>query len=496
MGQLISFLQEIPVFLQEALNIALVAVSLIAVIKGIINLYKSGLFQLIFFLLLAGRSCSDGTFKIGLHTEFQSVTLTMQRLLANHSNELPSLCMLNNSFYYMKGGVNTFLIRVSDISVLMKEHDVSIYEPEDLGNCLNKSDSSWAVHWFSNALGHDWLMDPPMLCRNKTKREGSNIEFNISKADDVRVYGKKIRNGMRHLFRGFHDPCEEGKKCYLTINQCGDPSSIDYCGMGHLSKCQFDHVNTLHFLVRSKTHLNFERSLKAFFSWSLTDSSGKDMPGGYCLEEWMLIAAKMKCFGNTAVAKCNQNHDSEFCDMLRLFDYNKNAIKTLNDESKKEINLLSQTVNALISDNLLMKNKIKELMSIPYCNYTKFWYVNHTLTGQHTLPRCWLIRNGSYLNTSEFRNDWILESDHLISEMLSKEYAERQGKTPITLVDICFWSTVFFTASLFLHLVGVPTHRHLKGEACPLPHRLDSFGGCRCGKYPRLRKPTIWHKRH
>uniref|UniRef100_UPI003F778695 Pre-glycoprotein polyprotein GP complex n=1 Tax=Machupo virus TaxID=3052317 RepID=UPI003F778695 len=58
MGQLISFFQEIPVFLQEALNIALVAVSLIAVIAGIINLYKSGLFQFIFFLLLAGRSCS------------------------------------------------------------------------------------------------------------------------------------------------------------------------------------------------------------------------------------------------------------------------------------------------------------------------------------------------------------------------------------------------------------------------------------------------------
>uniref|UniRef100_UPI003F77836C Pre-glycoprotein polyprotein GP complex n=1 Tax=Junin mammarenavirus TaxID=2169991 RepID=UPI003F77836C len=58
MGQFISFMQEIPTFLQEALNIALVAVSLIAIIAGVVNLYKSGLFQFFVFLALAGRSCT------------------------------------------------------------------------------------------------------------------------------------------------------------------------------------------------------------------------------------------------------------------------------------------------------------------------------------------------------------------------------------------------------------------------------------------------------
>nr|AAU34180.1 glycoprotein [Mammarenavirus juninense]AEB32436.1 glycoprotein precursor [Mammarenavirus juninense]AEB32440.1 glycoprotein precursor [Mammarenavirus juninense]BAT62126.1 glycoprotein precursor [synthetic construct]BCZ08083.1 pre-glycoprotein polyprotein [Mammarenavirus sp.] len=485
MGQFISFMQEIPTFLQEALNIALVAVSLIAIIKGIVNLYKSGLFQFFVFLALAGRSCTEEAFKIGLHTEFQTVSFSMVGLFSNNPHDLPLLCTLNKSHLYIKGGNASFQISFDDIAVLLPQYDVIIQHPADMSWCSKSDDQIWLSQWFMNAVGHDWHLDPPFLCRNRAKTEGFIFQVNTSKTGVNGNYAKKFKTGMHHLYREYPDPCLNGKLCLMKAQPTSWPL-----------QCPLDHVNTLHFLTRGKNIQLPRRSLKAFFSWSLTDSSGKDTPGGYCLEEWMLVAAKMKCFGNTAVAKCNLNHDSEFCDMLRLFDYNKNAIKTLNDETKKQVNLMGQTINALISDNLLMKNKIRELMSVPYCNYTKFWYVNHTLSGQHSLPRCWLIKNNSYLNISDFRNDWILESDFLISEMLSKEYSDRQGKTPLTLVDICIWSTVFFTASLFLHLVGIPSHRHIRGEACPLPHRLNSLGGCRCGKYPNLKKPTVWRRGH
>nr|UZO33083.1 glycoprotein precursor [Tiete mammarenavirus]UZO33085.1 glycoprotein precursor [Tiete mammarenavirus]UZO33087.1 glycoprotein precursor [Tiete mammarenavirus] len=483
MGQFISFMQEIPVFLQEALNVALVAVSLICVVKGLVNLYRCGLFQLMVFLVLAGRSCSEEMFKIGMHTRFQEVTLSLNALLSNQSHELPMLCLANKTHLYLKSGMSSFRISIDDVTILTKSVDISIHSPK-LSSCF-ESDEEWVLAWWIEAVGHRWDQDPELLCRNKTKTEGGLIQINISRADENVHYGWRLKNGLDHIYSGRKEPCVEGGKCLIKIQPDTWPNN-----------CEADHTNTFRFLSRSQKSVAVGRTLKAFFSWSLSDSSGKDAPGGYCLEEWMLVASKIKCFGNTAIAKCNENHDSEFCDMLRLFDYNKNAIKTLNEETKNRVNVLSQTINALISDNLLMKNKIRELMSVPYCNYTRFWYVNHTLSGQHSLPRCWMIKNNSYLNSSEFRNEWILESDFLISEMLSKEYSDRQGKTPITLVDICFWSTVFFTGTLFLHLVGFPTHRHIQGESCPLPHRLNSLGGCRCGKYPSLKKPTVWRRGH
>nr|P31841.1 RecName: Full=Pre-glycoprotein polyprotein GP complex; Short=Pre-GP-C; Contains: RecName: Full=Stable signal peptide; Short=SSP; Contains: RecName: Full=Glycoprotein G1; Short=GP1; Contains: RecName: Full=Glycoprotein G2; Short=GP2 [Tacaribe virus strain V5] len=483
MGQFISFMQEIPIFLQEALNIALVAVSLICIVKGLVNLYRCGLFQLMVFLVLAGRSCSEETFKIGMHTQFQEVSLSLSALLTNQSHELPMLCLANKTHLYLKSGRSSFKINIDSVTVLTRSADVFVHSPK-LGSCF-ESDEEWVVAWWIEAIGHRWDQDPGLLCRNKTKTEGKLIQINISRADGNVHYGWRLKNGLDHIYRGREEPCFEGEQCLIKIQPEDWPTD-----------CKADHTNTFRFLSRSQKSIAVGRTLKAFFSWSLTDPLGNVPPGGYCLEKWMLVASELKCFGNTAIAKCNQNHDSEFCDMLRLFDYNKNAIKTLNEETKTRVNVLSHTINALISDNLLMKNKIRELMSVPYCNYTRFWYVNHTLSGQHSLPRCWMIRNNSYLNSSEFRNEWILESDFLISEMLSKEYSERQGRTPITLVDICFWSTVFFTSTLFLHLIGFPTHEHIRGEGCPLPHRLNSMGGCRCGKYLPLKKPTIWHRRH
>nr|7S8H_a Chain a, Glycoprotein G2 [Lassa virus Josiah] len=163
------------------------------------------------------------------------------------------------------------------------------------------------------------------------------------------------------------------------------------------------------------------------FTWTLSDSEGKDTPGGYCLTRWMLIEAELKCFGNTAVAKCNEKHDEEFCDMLRLFDFNKQAIQRLKAPAQTSIQLINKAVNALINDQLCMKNHLRDIMGIPYCNYSKYWYLNHTTTGRTSLPKCWLVSNGSYLNETHFSDDIEQQADNMITEMLQKEYMERQG---------------------------------------------------------------------
>ncbi|AUD40058.1 glycoprotein precursor [Apore virus] len=489
MGQLVSFFSEIPNIIHEAINIALITVSLIALLKGMVNLWKSGLFQLIVFLILAGKSCS---FKIGRSTELQNITFNMLEVLKDH----PTSCMVNQSFYYILENSNAtwgLEVSVTDISLLMAEHDRPVMG--NLSNCVHPSVRHGAkltglLEWVFRGLKYDFVNYPRPLCQkfNNTVNE-TRVQINMT--DGVGSHGFKetiiqrlaVLFGSRLMFSN-----EQGNKVtkrYLLIR------NVTWSG-----QCQGNHINSLHLMMANTGRAFGMRQLQGIFTWTITDAAGNDMPGGYCLERWMLVASDLRCFGNTALAKCNLNHDSEFCDMLKLFEFNKKAIETLNDNTKNKVNLLTHSINALISDNLLMKNRLKELLDTPYCNYTKFWYVNHTSTGTHSLPRCWMVKNNSYLNESEFRNDWILESDHLLSEMLNREYLERQGKTPITLVDLCFWSTLFFTTTLFLHLIGFPTHRHIRGESCPLPHRLNSRGGCRCGKYPDLKKPTTWHKRH
>ncbi|AAC55091.1 glycoprotein precursor [Sabia virus] len=488
MGQLFSFFEEVPNIIHEAINIALIAVSLIAALKGMINLWKSGLFQLIFFLTLAGRSCS---FRIGRSTELQNITFDMLKVFEDH----PTSCMVNHSTYYVHENKNaTWCLEVSvtDVTLLMAEHDRQVLN--NLSNCVHpavehRSRMVGLLEWIFRALKYDFNHDPTPLCQKQTSTVNeTRVQINITEGfgshgfEDTILQRLGVLFGSRIAFSNIQDL---GKKRFLLIRNST-----------WKNQCEMNHVNSMHLMLANAGRSSGSRRPLGIFSWTITDAVGNDMPGGYCLERWMLVTSDLKCFGNTALAKCNLDHDSEFCDMLKLFEFNKKAIETLNDNTKNKVNLLTHSINALISDNLLMKNRLKELLNTPYCNYTKFWYVNHTASGEHSLPRCWLVRNNSYLNESEFRNDWIIESDHLLSEMLNKEYIDRQGKTPLTLVDICFWSTLFFTTTLFLHLVGFPTHRHIRGEPCPLPHRLNSRGGCRCGKYPELKKPITWHKNH
>nr|AAS55656.1 glycoprotein precursor [Mammarenavirus guanaritoense]AAT72111.1 glycoprotein precursor [Mammarenavirus guanaritoense]ALE15095.1 pre-glycoprotein polyprotein Gp complex [Mammarenavirus guanaritoense] len=479
MGQLISFFQDIPIFFEEALNVALAVVTLLAIIKGIVNVWKSGILQLFVFLVLAGRSCS---FKVGHHTNFESFTVKLGGVF----HELPSLCRVNNSYSLIRLSHNSnqaLSVEYVDVHPVLCSSSPTILD--NYTQCIKGSpEFDWILGWTIKGLGHDFLRDPRICCEpKKTTNTEFTFQLNLTDSPETHHYRSKIEVGIRHLFGN-----------YIT-NDSYSKMSVVMRNTSWEGQCSNSHVNTLRFLVKNAGYLVGRKPL-AFFSWSLSDPKGNDMPGGYCLERWMLVAGDLKCFGNTAVAKCNLNHDSEFCDMLRLFDFNKNAIEKLNNQTKTAVNMLTHSINSLISDNLLMRNKLKEVLKVPYCNYTRFWYINHTKSGEHSLPRCWLVSNGSYLNESDFRNEWILESDHLIAEMLSKEYQDRQGKTPLTLVDLCFWSAIFFTTSLFLHLVGFPTHRHIQGDPCPLPHRLDRNGACRCGRYQKLGKQVTWKRKH
>ncbi|AAN09934.1 glycoprotein precursor [Amapari virus] len=480
MGQLVSFFQDIQLFFQEALNVALAVVTVLAIIKGLVNLWKSGLFQFLFFLILAGRSCS---FRIGHHTTFESVTMSVGGVF----HELPALCRINNSHSLIQLSHNSSLalsVEYVDLCVVLESDQYLV--AGDYSNCTGEATGyNWVIDWTLKGLGHGLEGDPKLHCQPKRSTNAEfTLQLNISRRHTNDHYRERIETGIRHMFGPFKILTKEGKDCVILRNTTWK------------EQCVKSHYNTLAFLLKNTANSLPKRRPLAFFSWSLSDSSGNDMPGGYCLEEWMLIAAKLKCFGNTALAKCNLNHDSEFCDMLKLYEFNKNAISKLNNQTREAVNALTHSINSLISDDLLMKNKLREFLKVPYCNYTKFWYVNHTKSGEHSLPKCWLVNNGSFLNESEFRNEWILESDHLIAEILSKEYQDRQGKTPITLVDMCFWSAIFFDNKSLLHLVGFPTHRHIVGEACPLPHKINRHGACACGLYQKLKKKTAWRKRH
>ncbi|ABW96596.1 glycoprotein precursor [Skinner Tank virus] len=477
MGQLISLFEGIPSILNEALNVALVAVSIIAILKGIVNIWKSGLLQLLTFLILAGRSCS---IKIGHHIELQHVIVNASSLIPF----APNACKVNGTYFLLRGPYDApwaLSLDITDITVLVDITGGSSRRmgAKNISNCFshvqNLDQTLFTVKWLLTGLEHSFQHDPDILCDNKTG--GLRIQINITEEH----YCHKMFLKLNKIYGSFIDPCSGGKKFIIIKN------------VTWTDQCHTDHLSTMHLILQNvHSQIVRARKLHAFFTWSLTDSIGSDVPGGYCLEKWMLISSELKCFGNTAVAKCNLNHDSEFCDMLRLFDFNKKAITTLQNKTKHQMDIMITAINSLISDNILMKNRVRELIDIPYCNYTKFWYVNHTKFNVHSLPKCWLTRNGSYLNISDFRNEWLLESDHLISDILSREYEERQKRTPLGLVDVCFWSTLFYTASIFLHLLRIPTHRHIVGEGCPKPHRLTGASTCSCGLFKQKGRPLRW----
>ncbi|AAC54654.1 glycoprotein precursor [Mammarenavirus oliverosense] len=516
MGQVIGFFQSLPNIINEALNIALICVALIAILKGIVNIWKSGLIQLFIFLILAGRSCSH-TFQIGRNHEFQSITLNFTQFLGY----APSSCSVNNTHHYFRGPGNVswgIELTLTNNSVINASNSLKVFTNihHNITNCVQNIDEQdhlmkWLIETMHLQIMKPGKRLPPILCE---KDKGLLIEYNLtniaSREEKHSEYWSQLLYGLSKLLGSskslWFDYCqradcmmqEHSSHLKCNYSECSGHTTFKYLILQNTTwenHCEFNHLNTIHLLMSSTGQSFITRRLQAFLTWTLSDATGNDLPGGYCLEQWAIVWAGIKCFGNTAVAKCNQNHDSEFCDMLRLFDYNRNAIKSLNDQSQSRLNLLTNTINSLISDNLLMKNKLAEIMNIPYCNYTKFWYINDTRTGRHTLPQCWLISNGSYLNETKFRTQWLSESNALYTEMLTEDYDKRQGSTPLSLVDLCFWSTLFYVTTLFAHLVGFPTHRHILDGPCPKPHRLTKKGICSCGHFGIPGKPVRWVKR-
>ncbi|AAN32961.1 glycoprotein precursor [Mammarenavirus flexalense] len=502
MGQVVTFFQSIPEIIQEAINIALIAVSVICIIKGCVNLWKCGLIQLMVFLLLAGKRCD--ALNIDRRHVLSSVELNLTRMFDN----FPQSCSKNNTHHYYKGpegtnwGIELTLTNTS-VANYTSMNRIRSLAFGNITNCDKTGEAGHTLKWLLNELHFNVLHVTRHVGARCMTTEGAGllIQYNLTIGDHGGEVGRHLIASLAQIIGdnkaawvGKCDSrCSNDGKCNYT--NCEGYTHYNYLIIQNTTwaqHCTYSPLPSIRMALNKVAYSSVSRSLLGFFTWDISDSSGNHVPGGYCLEQWAVVWAGIKCFDNAVMAKCNKEHDVEFCDTMRLFDYNQNAIKTLQLNTENAVNLLKRSINGLISDSLVIRNSLKQLARIPYCNYTKFWYINDTVSGKHSLPQCWKVHNGSYLNESQFKNEWLLESDHLYSEMLLKEYEERQGRTPLALTDICFWSLVFFTSTVFLHLVGIPSHRHIVGDACPKPHRITKNALCSCGYYNLPGKQVRW----
>nr|WRX71695.1 glycoprotein [amugulang virus] len=491
MGQAITFFQTLPHIIDEVINIVLITLSLIAILKGLFNLMTCGLLQLIIFLALCGRSCSL------LSQEFQLQKVELDMTVLNSS--MPLSCSANNSHHYI-------FVNDSGLEITLTNTSILSHKFCNLSTAHKKAEYNFALMSIISTFHlsiPNFNQYEAMACDFNAGK--ISVQYNLSHntVTDAANHCGTVANGVLSAFHKFQwtsstrdayqIPTSDGAAhCYTTTYKYLIIQNVTWD-----NHCQFARptpIGYLSLLGQRVKQIYISRRLLGSFSWTLSDSLGNSLPGGYCLTRWMLIESEIKCFDNTAVAKCNENHDSEFCDMLRLFDFNKEAIRRLRIEANKSINLITTAINSLINDQLIIKNHVKDLMGIPYCNYSRFWYLNHTKINITSLPRCWLVSNGSYLNETEFSADVEQEANNLITEMLQKEYKERQGKTPLGLVDLFVFSTSFYLITVFLHLIKIPTHRHVVGKPCPKPHRLNSKAICHCGTYRQPGLATQWKR--
>ncbi|QHB13142.1 glycoprotein precursor [Kitale virus] len=493
MGQIVTFFQEVPHIVEEVMNIVLITLSILAILKGLYNTATCGIFGLIAFLCLCGRSCSL-VYKDNYNFSYVELNLSHMNLT------MPMSCSKNNSHHYVfinETGLELTLTNTSILSHkwcnLSEAHRQDLYDHALMG----------IVTTFHLSIP-DFNQWEAMSC----DFNGGNItiQYNLTHqtAVDAMNHCGTVANGVldafyrfqwgRNITHVYQLPNGDGKwtQCYQTSYKyliIQNVSWGDHCQLSRPTPMGF-----ISLLSQRIKRLYISRRLLGTFTWTLSDSAGNESPGGYCLTRWMILAADLKCFGNTAVAKCNLNHDEEFCDMLRLIDFNKQALHTFKGEVKAGLQLITKAVNGLINDQLLIKNHLRDIMGIPYCNYSKFWYLNDTRNGKTSLPKCWLISNGSYLNETHFSDQIEQEADNMITEMLRKEYERRQGTTPLGLVDLFVFSTSFYLISIFLHLIKIPTHRHIVGHPCPKPHRLNSKAICHCGAYKQPGLQTRWKR--
>nr|WVH10118.1 glycoprotein precursor [Mammarenavirus choriomeningitidis]WVH10120.1 glycoprotein precursor [Mammarenavirus choriomeningitidis] len=498
MGQIVTMFEALPHIINEVINIVIIVLIIITSVKAIYNFATCGIIALISFCLLAGRSCgsdlnvSPRLYK-GLY-QFKSLEFNMSQL----NLTMPSACSLNNSHHYINMGKSGLELTFTNDSVLHHHHC-------NLTDSFKKANFDHTLMSIVSSLhlsirGHSTYKAVSCDFNN-----GITIQYNLSFSsvqdalNQCHTFRGRVLDMFRTAFGGKHMRsysgwtdsngkttwCSQTDYTYLIIQNRTWENHCEYA-----SPIGFSRI----LLAQEKTKF-LTRRLAGTFSWTLSDSSGIENPGGYCLTKWMLIAAELKCFGNTAIAKCNLNHDEEFCDMIRLFDYNKAALKRFKEDVESALHMFKITINSLISDQLLMRNHLRDLMGVPYCNYSKFWYLEHSKTNETSVPKCWLVSNGSYLNETHFNDQIEQEADNMITEMLRKDYFKRQSSTPLALMDLLMFSTSAYLISIFLHLLKIPTHRHIKGGTCPKPHRLNSKGICSCGAFKVPGVETVWKRR-
>ncbi|BAU22152.1 glycoprotein precursor [Arenaviridae sp. 13ZR68] len=493
MGQIVTFFQEVPHIVEEVMNIVLITLSLLAILKGVYNIATCGIIGLIAFLFLCGRSCST-IYKDNYN--FSHVDLDYSHL----NLTMPLSCSKNNSHHYIYLKNETGLeLTLTNTPVLNHKfcnlsdaHKQNLYD-HSLMTIITTFHLSIPNFNQYEAMSCDFNGGNITVQYNLTHgsvTDAANHCGTLANGVLDTFYRLQWGRNISHVYtipdNGKLIPCYKTSYKYLVIQNI---TWEHHCELSRPTPIGF-----MTLLSQKIKNIYTSRRLLGTFTWTLSDSSGAETPGGYCLTRWMILAADLKCFGNTAVAKCNLNHDEEFCDMLRLIDFNKQAVNKFKMEAQNSLNLITKAVNALINDQLFIKNHLRDLMGIPYCNYSRFWYLNDTRNGKTSLPKCWMIKNGTYLNETEFSNEIEQEADNMITEMLRREYIQRQSTTPLGLVDLFVFSTSFYLISVFLHLIKIPTHRHITGRPCPKPHRLNSMAICSCGAYKQPGLPTKWKR--
>nr|ACP50594.1 glycoprotein precursor [Mammarenavirus choriomeningitidis] len=498
MGQIVTLFEALPHVIDEAINIAIMVLIIITSVKAVYNFATCGIIALIGFLLLAGRSCGSTT-NVNTHLykglyEFKSLEFNLSHL----NLTMPNACSLNNSHHYINMGKSGLELTFTNDSILSHKHC-------NLTDAFKKDTFDHTIMSIISSLHLSVRGHTEYKAVSCDFNNGITIQYNLTlrssgeAVNECRTFRGRVLDMFRTAFGGKYMRshigwtdgqgkttwCSQTDYNYLIIQNRTWENHCEYAS-------PFGFTRVL--LAQEKTKF-ITRRLAGTFTWTLSDSSGNENPGGYCLTRWMLIAADLKCFDNTAIAKCNLNHNEEFCDMLRLIDYNKAALHKFKEDVESALHLFKMTINSLISDQLLMRNHLRDLMGVPYCNYSKFWYLQHSKSNETSTPKCWLVSNGTYLNETHFSDQIEQEADNMITEMLRKDYFRRQGATPLALVDILMFTTSAYLMTVFLHLMRIPTHRHIKGGSCPKPHRLTSMGICSCGAFKTPGVKTVWKRR-
>lgn len=506
MGQIVTLFQSVPIIINEAINIVIIALVLFTLLKGLVNVWKCGLLQLLYFLLLSGRSCSETLLydRISVHNfTFNHSVLSMT---------MPLSCSKNTTHHYIKVGNSGFELTFTNQSILNGGSPGSCNRT---ANRLVDTAEDIVLNEIHEHIGK-YTGKP---CHKCDTNEGKvTIQYNLTcmppmgKLVDKREcpsFPRRVVDFFRRVFQGSRfwsiRNSYLGQKNHSISGWCSD-TSYQFLIIQNVTwgeHCQFQAPSVTGmaslFLVRAEKYY-MTRRLQSLFHWDedtrCLEAGGRQEclsgPGGYCIAIDNILEYTAKCFQNQAMAQCNERHDQEFCDMISLIKYNQLALKTFQNQTERALELFRKSINGLINDNLLVRNRLKDILGIPYCNYSRFWYVNDTKTGHHSLPKCWMTSNGSYLDEVHFSSEVLIEAQNLVSQILMKEYTNRQGKTPLGLMDMLMFSISFYLLSVFLHLLRIPTHRHLVGGVCPKPHRLTKMGICSCGRYAHPGVSVRW----